>query len=366
MGASFTDELFWSLEADAAPPPDDVALNLRRLGSLSRIQLKQTTRPKIDAAVVRMIKERVLPVRPDIRLRVFGGARLDLSFLESLPHLQRLRIEVHERLDNVTALTGLKGLTELDLSLPISVESNLLTHLPSTLKSLALRPDAGKASRLELEPLLQMKALTSLEIEAYELKLGVILPGLESLQRLSLRSIKNLSSLSAVAGLARLQSVRMLLCSTHNLDALLELPKLRHLVLWRLAKLGGVELISKLQALEALSLETLPSVKAFPVAKHLGELRVVKLAAMKNMRDFSALRHAPALEEFVFQSADQQRPEDFVPVLRNSHLRRGGFGFQKRGDVREMTELLAKHRIDGEVFKYPQVRGDYPGFTSDA
>ena len=49
---------------------------------------------------------------------------------------------------------------------------------------------------------------------------------------------------------------------------------------------------------------------------------------------------------------------------RNPRLQRAGFGFHKKDDVRRMTDLLAKSRVDGEVYMFPQVRGDFPGFTS--
>ena len=46
-------------------------------------------------------------------------------------------------------------------------------------------------------------------------------------------------------------------------------------------------------------------------------------------------------------------------MLRNRKLKRGGFGFHKKADVEEMTELIEKAGIDGEVYMYPQVRGRF-------
>lgn len=96
---------------------------------------------------------------------------------------------------------------------------------------------------------------------------------------------------------------------------------------------------------------------AFPETKKLKRLRAVQIASMKRLRDFRAL--ARALEEFVIQNAEHQRPDDFAPLLRCKTLKRAGFGFFKKADVARMTELCAAHRVDGKIYRYPQLRGDF-------
>lgn len=118
--------------------------------------------------------------------------------------------------------------------------------------------------------------------------------------------------------------------------------------------------MSKLGSLELLDLETMSAVARLPDLSQLRALRFVRLAAMKSLHDLAALEHAPALEELVFQKAEAQRPDDFVPLLRNRVLKRAGLGFSKKADVARATELAAEHGADVEVYLYPQFRGEVP------
>jgi hypothetical protein len=53
---------------------------------------------------------------------------------------------------------------------------------------------------------------------------------------------------------------------------------------------------------------------------------------LKTLRDFTALEHAPALEEFALIQGEHQTPEQLLPVLRNPTVRRvsAGFGSDKK------------------------------------
>ncbi len=146
-----------------------------------------------------------------------------------------------------------------------------------------------------------------------------------------------------------------------ELEVLTELPHVRYLHLWALRKLTSMDFISQMTKLEGLFLEAIGTMTRFPELRKLSELRIVKLAGMTKLRDYGTLEHAPALEELVHQKADQQRPEDFLPVLRNRTLKRGGFGFHKRAEVKRMTALIETAGIDGQVYMYPQVRGNFAG-----
>ena len=349
---------FWSLPAHVAPDRAEVAEEMPGLAALERVQVELVGRRKLHPRLVALLRDRVFADRPELELRLFesgSDAVLDLAFLRELPMLRRLSIEIGGSLANLEALAALRQLRSLALAVPKGSAPDLLAHVPATVEAITLWPHDG-ASRLDLHPLERFTRLTSLDLTSYDGDLGAILPRLSRLRRLALRRIKGLRDATALSGLAQLRSLIVHGGGIVRLDAIDALA-LRYLELWGLAKLADVSVVSRLRVLEGLVLASLPRVAAFPDARRLRALRIVKLANMRALRDFSALRRAPALEELVYQKADHQRPADFVPVLENPHLRRGGFGFYKRADVAAMTALLAEHDIDGEVYMYPQVRG---------
>ena len=138
------------------------------------------------------------------------------------------------------------------------------------------------------------------------------------------------------------------------------LPEVRYLRLWALPKLASLDFISRMTNPEGLSLDAMTTVTRFPDVRKLSRLRTIKLSGMTALRDISALQRAPALEEFVYPKISHHRPEDFLPVLQNRTLKRGGFGFHRKPDVALMTQLIERAGIDGEVYMYPQVRGAFP------
>ena len=247
----------------------------------------------------------------------------------------------------------------MSFELPNTAPKDLLSHLPESIEDLGLAPDDRTSADIDLRSLTHFPRLSSLRIDAYERGLGELLPALTGLHRLNLRSAKKLTDIESLGGLTELRRLALhQLGAVSDLSPLARLPKLRTLGLWRLPKIDDLSTLSKLGALEVLVVEALNAVERFPDAEEMRALRFVTLAAMKALQDFSGLERAPALEELVFQKADHQRPEDFVPVLRNRSLRRGGFGFHKKADVARMSELAAQYGIDAQVFMYPQIRGE--------
>ncbi len=71
---------------------------------------------------------------------------------------------------------------------------------------------------------------------------------------------------------------------------------------------------------------------------------------MKGLKDVSRLEFAPALKEFIHVSDQNMQPEDYLPLLRNPHLKRaaGGFGSAKKN--KQFRELMRQHNI--KPFKY--------------
>ncbi len=364
MGGYFDGSLqFWSLSATRPVDPQELAEHAEKRDRLDRIQIEGrstgTTRPSSE--MVRSLRERFFEQRPGLALRLYHCDKIDLSFLEDLPMLERLTVQASGAIENPQALGHLRNLKAVAFELPKKAPKDILTHLASSLEELSLTPYDRASADVDLSRLPLFPRLSSLHLDAYERDLPELLPALGGLRRLALRSAKKLVSLEPLGDLCNLHMLALQqLGVVGDLSPLGSLSRLRSLQLWRLPKIDDLSVVSKLVGLELLDLETMNAVTSLPDLTQLRALRFVKLAAMKNLRDFTALERAPALEELVFQKAEHQRPEDFVPALRNRSLQRAGLGFHKKADVARMTELATAHGVDAEVYMYPQLRGQVP------
>ncbi|NOU30943.1 MAG: hypothetical protein HOO96_23850 [Polyangiaceae bacterium] len=364
MGGYFDGSLqFWSVSATRPVNPQELAEHAAKRDVLDRIQIEGrstgTTRPSSE--MVRTLRERFFEQRPGLGLRLYHCDKIDLSFLEDLPTLERLTVEASGAIENPQALGHLHNLKAATFELPKKAPRDILTHLPPGVEELSLTPYDRTSADIDLSRLPLFPRLSSLHLDAYERDLARLLPALAGLQRLALRSAKKLASLEPIRDLCNLHVLALQqLGAVGDLSPLGSLSRLRSLQLWRLPKVGDLSVVSKLGSLELLDLETMSAVTSLPDLTQLRALRFVKLAAMKNLRDFTALERAPALEELVFQKAEHQRPDDFVPLLRNRSLQRAGLGFHKKADVARMVQLAAEHRVDAEVYMYPQFRGAPP------
>ncbi len=81
----------------------------------------------------------------------------------------------------------------------------------------------------------------------------------------------------------------------------------------------------------------------------LKKLRRISLENMQGLQDISTLEHAPALEEFIHVAAGNMQPEDYLPLLRNPHLKRVivGFGSEKRNN--RFKDLMLEYNIQSFV-----------------
>ncbi len=354
---------FWSVSVTRALNPQELTQYAAKRDRLERVQIEGrtagATRPSPE--MVHALREHFFRHRPDLELRIYHCDKIDLSFLEELPMLERLTVEASGLIENPQALGLLPNLRVAAFELPKKAPKDLLDHLPPGLEELSLTPYDRTSADIDLARLPLFSRLSSLRLDAYERDLPALLPALQGLRQLGLRSAKKLKSLEPLAGLRDLRRLALQqLGAVADLAPLASLSRLRLLQLWRLPKVDDLSVVSKLGSLELLDLETMSAVARLPDLSQLRALRFVRLAAMKSLHDLAALEHAPALEELVFQKAAPLRPDDFVPLLRNRALKRAGLGFSKKADVARATELAAEHGADVEVYLYPQFRGDVP------
>ena len=211
MGGYFEGRgLIWNLNAAATPKAADVAHHTAHATELARVQIEMGGRAKIGPALTRLLREHIFEKHPEVPLRVYFAKALDLSFLEDLPMVQDLNVEVGARIDSAGSLRVLRKLRTLALTLPNVVAPDILAGLSPTLESLSLGPDGAKHADIDLTPVTALPELRTLMLRDFGTDLSEgVLPRLTKLRRLVLRSIKNMKRLDPISGLTELRSLTL-------------------------------------------------------------------------------------------------------------------------------------------------------------
>ncbi len=224
----------------------------------------------------------ILERKPELCFRIYGlydDSKCDLSFLERMPHLKRLRIDCYLRAcpDKIdfNILTRLK-LKALHLDAFDLRDYSFMQFLSTELEELTINADTmGGAIQFDCKWLLRYSFLKRLWLGKKAKKnIGYIaeLPALESL---ALRGIK----LTDFEFLKRmnLQVLRLLWNSNNDLQELKDLTSLKEIELWRINKLDNIDFISSLVYLEVIRLQDLKHVTKLPDLSKLHNLKKIVL-----------------------------------------------------------------------------------------
>lgn len=221
--------------------------------------------------------------RPDLYFRIFdiyGDIKFDLSVLELMPHLERVRIDAHlsDNKDavNVEKLCELPDLKGLHLDLFDRRDYSFMKELSGSLEELILNIDTMSGSgNFDCEWLLRYSQIRSLWLGKHAKNHLERVAELPRLKLLSLRGIgvKDFSFLEK----AELERFGLLYCKNDDLSGLGRLKTLRELELWRIMGLGNIDFIKELDKLEVLKLQDLKHVTALPDLSGLPDLREIVL-----------------------------------------------------------------------------------------
>lgn len=273
---------------------------------------------------------RLVAGRPATTLRVYNGmsAVPDLNFLRFFPGLQGFSCELFE-------LQSLDGIEEVAGSL----RSFRFTR---TRKAFAA------------DFLSSMPRLERLVVEAHANGLDV-LAGLHGLREVGLASVK-LEGLDMLASLPDLWSLRLDLGATKNLNALRGKKGLKHLRIFRVTGLDDLGAIADMTGLQYLFLQDLTRVAELPAMDRLVALRRLQVDGLKDLRDFTPLLNARALEDLAVTNAPHVRLDDLLPLRSHPTLRRllVGTGSLRRNE--EITAALGlpsyRGQLDDDAFVY--------------
>jgi len=168
-----------------------------------------------------------------------------------------------------------------------------------------------------------------------------VLAELKELGDLTLRSIST-PGLEYVSKLPRLWSLDIKLGGIQNLSAISGKESIKYLELWQIRGLSDIGFVSSLTGLQHLFLQSLRNVSRMPDLSKLARLRRLSLENMKGLRDVSAIRQAPALEQFIHVAAQNIRPEQYLDLLDNPTLRELLIGFGNKRRNQEFETLVTQ------------------------
>ncbi len=248
-----------------------------------------------------LLNRKLFSQRPEIELRVYGfySAVCDLSFVSRVGNVPRFSADCLMQATGVEHIADLENLEELSIGI-FSLDSfDFLKQLPNGIKSLSLAATRSKKPRLQI--LSRFRSLTHLYLEGQQQGIEV-LSELKKLEDLTLRSIST-EGLDYISTLPRLWSLDIKLGGIKNLSAIVNKESIKYLELWQIRGLSDIRFVSSLHGLQSLFLQSLINVTAIPDLSKLYHLRRLHLENLKGLKDVSAIRHAPALEEFLHISA---------------------------------------------------------------
>jgi hypothetical protein len=275
--------------------------------------------------------------RADVLLRVYGyyGLTCDLSFTRLLPNVKRFSADGLNKPTGVEHIAAMTGLRSLRLGIFELKDLSILERVPAEITSLSL--EATRNKRASLKVLSRFRALKELYLEGHSTDIEV-LGELSGSEDLTLRSITT-DDLRFLEPLQQLWSLDIKLGGIRNFTGIVGKESIKYLELWQVRELPDIEVVAALPGLQNLFLQSLPNVAAFPQLEDAKHLRRVVVENMKGLSDFSALEHAPALEEFDLNDAKKQAPQQLVPVLMNPTLRRISANFGSDRKNKEFAQL---------------------------
>lgn len=228
------------------------------------------------------IIDSILERKPQLVLRVHGlffYNQYDISFLNNIPHLRRLRIDCHlkdwnDRIDfHILTKLNLKSLylNAFDLR-----DYTFINDLSRDLEELHIFADTmGGAIQFDCKWLLQYKNLHTLWLGKKAKRNIHCLSEMKALKSLSLRGIK-LTSFDFLKTL-ELEKLELLWNSNNDLKELKECKSLKEIGLWRINKLSNIDFMSELESLEIIKLQDLKHITQLPDLSHLNKLKKLVL-----------------------------------------------------------------------------------------
>lgn len=290
---------------------------LEKLASNKKTQSIQFVSP-LSNSEIDLLEKIVFSKRPDISLRVYGhyGENCALTFIKKIPSLRKFSADCLMDASGIEIVTELNNLEELGVGIYNLENFDFLENINKNLKELYLHKT--KSKKPNISSISRFTELKYLYLEGQQKGIESV-KELKKLEKVILRSIST-KNLDYLADLKELWSVDLKLGGTQNFDALVTLPKLKHLELWQIRNLSDLSFVSKLNTLQNLFIQSLKQLDKLPDFKNSISLKRIYLENLKGLTNLESLKNAPSLKEFIYVLAENQEPENLIPVLENKSL----------------------------------------------
>ena len=347
MGTLFTPTKYFEINQDKEITDNLIEEILNQ--NTDRIQV-HLYKLKLTGKGWERLNDKIFKVNPKISLRLYSGTELDLKFLNHLPDLEDLSLELHT-IKNGNEISHLKKLKQLCI-VSNQADFSFLDNLESPLESLFLATEESKNAKNDISVILKFKQLKALTVWRYNKNLEQIVTGLPKLEELVLRSVSGIKDINFIADKSNLKKLQLNSCGINDYEPLRKLKNLKALGLWKPTKLNNLDFVNELTNLQYLFLQTVNNPIKFPAVDKLSKLKRVALYSVKSISDFSSLSDVKNLKEFAFYDIQGQKPEDFLPIIANKSIEKVYLWYFKTGLRNETDQLLEQNRRQNEYINY--------------
>lgn len=328
--------------------------DLEKLANNTKTQSIQFASP-LSEKEIKLLEEVVFSKRPDILLRIYGhyGETCDLTFIHQIPSLRRISADCLMDGKGIEAVIFLENLEHLGVGIYNLDNFDFLDKINLHLKELSLTQTHSKKPIIcSIE---RFEKLEYLYLEGQQKGIEAI-NNLKNLKEIVLRSIST-ANVDFLKNLEHLWSVDIKLGGIKDFSGLTSLPALKYLELWQVRDLADLSFISNLETLQNLFVQSLKQLNRLPDFSKNIKLRRIYLENLKGLKDLSSLKNAPNLKEFIYVLAENQEPENIIPVLENPSVEKVicKFGSEKKNN---RFDSLAKHYKKAE-YKHSNFEYEY-------
>lgn len=300
-----------------------------------------------------LLEDIVFSKRPDISLRIYGhyGETCDLSFIQRIPSLRKISVDCLMDAKGIEVVSQLDNLEHLGVGIFNLDNFDFLENINSNLKELYLHQTRSKKPKIS--SIQRFERLEYLYLEGQQKGIEAI-SNLKKLEKIVLRSIST-NDVEYLKNLEHLWSVDIKLGGIKDLSALTTLPTLKYLELWQIRDLADLSFISKVGTLQNLFIQSQKQLTKLPDFSNNKKLKRIYLENLKGLNDLSTLKNAPSLKEFIYVLAENQEPENIIPILENPSVENVfcKFGSAKKNNLfKELVKKYKKKEYAHEVFEY--------------
>ncbi len=326
--------------------------DLETLASNPKTQSIQFASPLNDKEI-ELLEPIVFSKRPDISLRVYGhySESCDLAFIQRIPSLRRLSADCLMDAKGIEVVTQLENLEHLGVGIFNLDNFDFLDKINPNLKELYLHSTRSKKPKIS--SIQKFEQLEYLYLEGQQNGIEAI-SHLKKLEKIVLRSIST-KNVDYLKNLEHLWSVDIKLGGIKDLSGLTSLKSIKYLELWQVRDLADLSFISKLDSLQNLFIQSLKQLTKLPDFTNNRKLSRIYLENLKGLNDLSTLKNAPCLKEFIYVLAQNQEPENIIPVLENPSVEKVfcKFGSDKKNNrFDELARQFSKTEYKYSNFEY--------------